>query len=78
MYRLLIKISLVSIICGLCYGLALIRQARHHLTSMIAKILILISFILYLLNLQQLLFILIALLIFLITFWLIILKLERF
>jgi len=73
----LLQISLISIISGLFYGLALIRQARHYLTSIVIKILILTSFILYLLNLPQLLFILVALLIFLITFWLTILKLER-
>lgn len=74
----LLQISLIAMISGFIYGLALIWQARKILTSILLKFLILTSFILYLLNLNHLLFILIALLLFLITFWLTILKLERF
>lgn len=77
MLIILLQFSLISIISGLCYGLALIWQARNYLTRQIAKFLILTGFILYLLNLQSLLFILVALLIFLVTFWITILKLER-
>jgi hypothetical protein len=74
----LFQISLISTTSGLLYGLALIWRAHSYLIYIIAKTLILTSFIVYLLNLDQLLFILVALLIFLITFWLTILKLERF
>lgn len=62
--------------CGLLYGLALIKQARYLVASITIKIATLIIFILYLLNLTQLLLILIAILLFLTTFWITILKLE--
>jgi hypothetical protein len=72
----LIQISLIATISGFLYGLALIKQARHRIASIVIKIAILIVFLLYLLNLTNLLLILIAILLFLTTFWITILKLE--
>lgn len=74
---MLIQLSLISIISGLIYGLALLQQAHSFRFSIVLKTTILSSFMFYLLNLTQLLLILIAILLFLITFWITILKLER-
>jgi len=73
----LIQVSLVAIISGLIYGFALVRQTHNYWYAIIIKIIILTIFMLYLLNLNQLLFILIAILVFLSTFWMVILRLER-
>lgn len=77
----LIQLGLCAIVSGFLYGFALwlkTKQTHRYLVCFAVKILVLIFFIFYLLNLRQLLLILIAVLLFLTTFWLTILKLERF
>lgn len=72
-----LQISIIAMIGGFLYGLALKQQVRNYFLAIFSKIAILTTFIFYLLNLKQLLFILMATALFLITFWLTILKLER-